>query len=131
MLIEWVKALVPVAVAVIPVIITTIASARGTRKDTASRIEAVETKLDKHIQADEWAEMKQRRVRILRFADEVSNGKTYSSDYWSDVLDDIDEYEKYCDSHKDYHNNKGQCAMEYIKCEYKKLKGANNGKSQK
>lgn len=124
MLIEWVKALVPLAVAIVPVIITTVKSARETRATTAKQIEAVSEKLDAHIKADEWNEMKQRRVRILRFADEVSGGKKYSTEMWDDILDDVDEYEKYCDKHPDYHNNKGVMAMEFLKIEYLKMKGA-------
>lgn len=123
MLIEWVKALVPIVVALIPVVWAVIKTARETRASTAKQIEAVSEKLDAHVKADEWNEMKQRRVRILRFADEVGSGRKYSSEMWDDILDDIDGYEAYCESHKDYHNNKGVMAMEFIKIEYMKMKG--------
>lgn len=83
-----------------------------------SDIAEVKKELDAHVAADEWAEMKQRRVRILRFADDVRDGKAFSEEYWDDIVEDIDHYEEYCSTHPGYHNNKGQMAMRYIKDRY-------------
>lgn len=122
-MLEWVKALSPIIVAMIPVLVAIIKTARKTRQETADKIQAVSTKLDSHIKADEWSEMKQRRVRILRFADDVSRGVRFSKEYWDDIYDDIDDYEKYCKAHEDdYQNNKGTQAMEYIKNKYVEAK---------
>lgn len=130
MLLEWVKALVPVAVAVIPVIAAVIKSARATRAANAAAIKAVaedvgavKQNLSDHIVSDELAQMKQRRVRILRFADDVSRGRKFSDEYWTDIFEDIDEYEAYVESHKDYKNNKGKLAMEFLRLEFLKRKG--------
>lgn len=123
MLLEWAKVLVPLLVAVIPVIVAVVKTARDTRTNMSNELKAVSEKLDSHIEADEVSVQKQRRARILRFADEVSAGKVASEEMWADVMEDIDDYESYCDNHREYHNNKGVLSIEYIKNEYRKMKG--------
>ena len=97
-----------------------------TSKSTADKIDAVEAKLDAHIKDDEWATAKQCRVRILRFDDEIYSGIEHSENHYEEILDDIDFYERFCKSHPEYVNNKGQMAMAHIKAEYKRRKANNN-----
>lgn len=52
------------------------------------------------------------RTNILRFDDELYNGMRHSKEYFMQELDDIDTYEKYCESHPDFKNS---CAVEAIK----------------
>lgn len=120
-MIEWVKALVPVVVAIIPVLVTVIRTAKETRNSTAGEIRAVRDALAEHVKKDEEMDMKLRRIRILRFADEVAAGAAFSEEYWNDILEDIDDYEKFCEAHKDtYRNNKGHIAMMFIKDQYER-----------
>lgn len=46
------------------------------------------------------------RVRILSFGDEVRRGIPHSEERYDQILSDIDEYERYCETHKDFKNNK-------------------------
>ena len=117
-MIELLTALVPIIVALIPVLATTISTGRKTRE----AVTTVSNKLDAHIKESDWANAKQIRVRILRFYDEVCDGKKHSENLWEDVLDDIDSYESFCQSHPDFHNSKGKLAMEFLKDTFAKLK---------
>lgn len=62
------------------------------------------------------------RRQILRFADELYNRTVkHSKEYFDDILDDIDDYEKYCDSHKNFKNGKTTLAVAQIKKVYSEL----------
>lgn len=62
------------------------------------------------------------RTHILRFADELYTRQIkHSKDYFDDILNDIKEYELYCDAHKKFKNGKTGMAVELIKKTYKEL----------
>ena len=63
----------------------------------------------------------QARTHILRFADELYDGKHHSKEYFDDMLDDIDMYEKYCKEHSDFANNKTVISIQRIKDVYAQL----------
>lgn len=58
------------------------------------------------------------RVRILRFADEMMEGKRHSKDSWDQVMSDITDYEKYCEAHPDFRNGQTAATVEYLKKNY-------------
>ena len=58
------------------------------------------------------------RVRILRFMDEMNEGRRHSKDSFDQALSDIDYYEKYCDKNKDFKNNQTAATVEHIKRVY-------------
>lgn len=58
------------------------------------------------------------RVRILRFMDEIMEGRKHSKDSFDQVLHDIDEYEDYCGEHPDFKNNQTVSTVSYIKRNY-------------
>ena len=58
------------------------------------------------------------RVRILRFRDEMLEGKSHTHDSFQQVLTDIDDYEKYCEIHPDFKNNQTLRTIEHIKANY-------------
>lgn len=129
-MIEWVRALSPIIVAVLPILAAVFTTAKKTRNDTCKKIEEVRRKLDAHVTADEWAEQKARRLRILRCAYEITSGNDYSAEYLGEVVADCDDYSIYCDQHPDYKNSKGHIAMRIVRDEYmRKLKKEvkNNG----
>lgn len=55
------------------------------------------------------------RRRILNASDEVVRGTAHSKEWWEQTLQDIDIYEKYCDAHSDYKNNKAVMAVANLK----------------
>lgn len=66
------------------------------------------------------------RYRILRFDDEIRHDIQHTYEHFNQIIDEIDTYEKYCDTHKDYKNNKAVMAIENIKKTYEKCKEHNS-----
>lgn len=64
------------------------------------------------------------RIRILQFADDIQHCTPKSRESYNQALDDMDRYNKYCNTHANYENSKASAAMEIIESEYQKcLKG--------
>lgn len=59
-----------------------------------------------------------KRVRILRFEDELQEFKSHSKDSFDQVLSDIDDYEKYCAEHPRFKNNQTASTVAHIKAIY-------------
>jgi hypothetical protein len=136
---NWIRlltAVAPVLVAVVTIIPTIISNRKKTqdslqamRDEIAADISAtkrevteVRDTLSQHILDDEETNAKLARYRILRFYDEVCEGRLHSESHFEDILDDIDKYEQYCDTHRDFKNNRGHVAMKYIRDTYGKIK---------
>lgn len=61
------------------------------------------------------------RTHILRFDDELVNGIHHSKEYFQQTLEDVDTYERYCQSHPAYKNNTCVLAIEHIRRVYATL----------
>ena len=59
------------------------------------------------------------RVRILRFEDELQEGRKHSKDSWDQVMSDIDYYEEYCDQNPTFRNNQTIATVEHIQHGYR------------
>lgn len=59
------------------------------------------------------------RVRILKFCDEMLEGRRHTKDSFQQVLRDIDEYEDYCGQHPEFKNNQTISTINYIKNSYR------------
>ena len=129
--IEILAACAPILVALVGIIPTLLAN----RKKLQGALENVRKTLETHIKEDEDERARNRRYRILRFYDEMVEGRWHSESHFEDILDDIDNYEKYCDSHPNFRNNRGHVAMEAIKSTYEELKRTgrflNNGRNER
>lgn len=88
--------------------------------ELSGKIDNVAVKLDEHIEANELADVQAARVRILRFADECRREEMHSKEFFDSVLDDIDLYEEYCESHPKFKNNKTVASTAIIKELYAK-----------
>ena len=55
------------------------------------------------------------RCRILRFCEEIRNGQDHSKESYDQALEDIDQYEDYCNGHPDFKNNRTIHAKALIK----------------
>jgi hypothetical protein len=129
LLVKLLTACAPVLVALVGIIPTVISNRKKTQesikesKDAAKKdMEKMQTTLDAHIREDEDERARNQRYRILRFYDEMCEEREHSESHFEDILDDIDDYEKYCESHPQFRNNRGKVAMEYIKSSYGKIK---------
>lgn len=59
------------------------------------------------------------RIRILSFSDEVRHNMRHSKESFDQINLDIDTYRRYCDTHKDYKNNRAVMAIANIERVYK------------
>ena len=130
---EWLTVLLSVIgnimvalIAIIPTIISNRKKTEQSIKDmtetTDKRVDKLQASFDSHCDEYEAAKAASQRYRILRFYDEVCEGRKHSESHFEDILDDIDEYELYCDTHPKFKNNRGHVAMRYIRDIYDKVK---------
>ena len=82
------------------------------------KVNNIETKLETHIADNKQERAADYRARIIRFNDEIMEEKTHTKEYYDNILEDIDNYEAYCNSHPDYPNNKAVMAIHNIKAKY-------------
>ena len=130
------QACVPILVALVGIIPTIVANRKKTQNSidemqnkliedinqTKTAVKNVQTKMDEHLTEEEEHRAKQSRYRILRFYDELCEGRRHSESHFEDILDDVDFYENYAVSHPGFKNSRGKEAMEYIRETYHKVK---------
>lgn len=83
-------------------------------------VTAVSEKLDAHIKLDDERNIKQCRLRILRFNDEILQGRPHTKEHYDEILDDITEYERYCEAHPRYKNSKAGMAIRVVESKYQR-----------
>jgi hypothetical protein len=84
---------------------------------------SADVKANKDTDDQEWAEL--RRTHILRFGDEIRLGVMHSEEHFNQILLDIHQYNKYCDEHKSYKNDKAIATIDLIKQAYSKCLSEN------
>ena len=85
----------------------------------AMGIEAIEKKLDEHINTDGKRDADSHRLEILRFNNELLRSVGHTKEEFIEVLAEIDAYERFCEGHPDYPNNRAALAIENIQENYK------------
>lgn len=75
------------------------------------QLEVVEAKHDE-------SEAKSARVRILRFGDELYQGKKHSKEHFDNILSDITEYDTYCREHPGFKNDRTKVTESVILKQY-------------
>lgn len=83
-----------------------------------TELEEVKTKLEEHVATDDDRDADTHRRCILNFNNELIRKLTHTHEDFIDILADIDFYERYCDSHPNYKNNRATHAIENIKRVY-------------
>lgn len=86
--------------------------------DVLAAIADVADKLTKHITDDDERDANQTRTRILRFNDELLEGRRHSKESFDVTLGDIDHYGSYCETHPGYKNSVTISATENIQRVY-------------
>ena len=107
---EWVPLFVQIVIAAVA-IYTMLQNRAWSKQDM---IAAIKSTLDKHIADDEKKDALQARRRIIAFSDECKRNIPHSEEHFNNVLEDIDEYEKYCDAHPDFKNRKAVQSIKFI-----------------
>lgn len=72
-------------------------------KDTQDETKA---RLDEHIRVDDERNADSHRQRILQFNNELLRDIPHSREDFIEILAEIDFYEGYCKTHKDYKNSR-------------------------
>ena len=75
--------------------------------------------LDKHFVRDDRRNADGHRTRILHFNNELLRSIDHTKEEFIEVLAEIDAYERYCEEHPEYPNNRAVLAIENIREVYK------------
>ena len=87
--------------------------------DISKRLDEIESKLDGHIEMDDRRNADSRRAQILHFNNELLRPINHTKEEFVEVLAKIDDYERYCEEHPEYPNNRAVLAIENIREVYK------------
>lgn len=87
-------------------------------KDLLKEIATMRAEIDTIRDENREVHVKDCRVRILRFADEIYLEQPHSQEHFKQILGDITHYERYCESHKKFENQIAVAAIAQIKETY-------------
>lgn len=90
--------------------------------DIKKDVEQIQVDRAKDREASDKYKTSQRRNRILVFADELRIHRDHSEELFNQILEDVDDYEKYCLAHPDYKNSKATDSIMLIREVYHKCK---------
>ena len=88
---------------------------RALNGEVMDELKNLKTRMERMETQDERDKMDASRIRILRFGDECKRDVPHSEEHFNEVLDDIDRYESYCNSHPEYKNAKAVLTIAKIK----------------
>lgn len=92
---------------------------RAINAEVTAELAAIKTKLDQHVTMDDRRTADGHRARILHFNNELLRDIDHTKEEFIEVLTEIDAYERYCQEHPDYSNNRAVLAIENIQSNYK------------
>lgn len=84
------------------------------------RFDTVEENVHLIDEKIDYNEAQRARTQILRFNDEIYDGKLHTKEHFTEILDAIDRYNHYCENHPDFKNMRTVHAQERINDVYKK-----------
>ena len=87
--------------------------------EVLGKLGRLETRLDEHINTDDKRDADGHRVKILQFNNELLRSIDHTKEEFIEVLAEIDAYERFCEDHPDYPNNRAVLAIENIRENYK------------
>ena len=98
---------------------------RAVNADLLKELEEVKTcqqktanRLDEYIRMDDERNADMHRARILQFNNELLRDILHTREDFIEILAEIDFYERYCETHSEYQNNRAVCAIGNIKRVY-------------
>ena len=94
---------------------------RGKNDKTADAIDELAGKIDVLQETIDEREAVLARTHILRFNDEIYNGIRHSKEYFDQTLEDIDNYDRFCEKNPSFKNSRTVMAANNIKETYNKL----------
>lgn len=91
-----------------------------------NQIQAIINKMEGLEKANEEGMAYTWRYRILRFNDEIRQEIRHTKEHFDQILEDIDNYEKFCRENPEFPNNKAMLAVKNIKDVYDKCVDEND-----
>ena len=88
--------------------------------DVIAEVESLKKDVNALREESDERAAKDCRVRILRFGDEILHDKRHSKEHFDQILQDITDYEQYCESHPNFKNNMTTMTTAHIKSTYGK-----------
>lgn len=88
--------------------------------ELSDKIDALAKKVDLLEAKEDQRDAVNKRVRILRFEDELQRDQKHTKDSFDQVMEDIAYYENYSDpkNHPEFRNGKTEATIEHIKSVY-------------
>lgn len=99
-------------------VLTAIREMQGEMKDVKHDISSFRTELKQVRDEAEEGRVLERRIRILRFADEITHGTRHSKDHFQQLMEDGKIYKAYCKEHEDFPNGVTEPAIKLIEDTY-------------
>ena len=96
------------------------------KQEFIDKTDAIEKKLDDHLEEEDRKDMISYRTKILRFADEMYMGKYHSKEHFEEILDIMKIYNQYCEDHPNFVNDRTAIAQELIKKQYQECMERNS-----
>ena len=93
-------------------------SIKNMRTEFIERQDAIEKKLDDHLEEEDRKDMVYYRKQILKFADEMYMGKYHSKEHFEEILEIMKVYNQYCEDHPDFMNDRTEIAQGLIRDQY-------------
>lgn len=90
------------------------------------KVDNLESQFNQMKENDAEREAKSARIRILRFGDECQQSVLHSQEHFDQIIEDIDNYETFCDTHPNFKNNKAVLTIANIKETYRRRMTAND-----
>ena len=92
---------------------------RAVNGEVLGKLGKLEKRLDEHIATDDKRDADSHRVKILQFNNELLRSIDHTKEEFIEVLAEIDAYERFCEDHPDYPNNRAVLAIENIRENYR------------
>ena len=83
-------------------------------------------KLEEHIRVDDERDADMHRYRLLRFNTELLRKTRHTKEEFDEILYSVTYYERYCQDHPKYENNRAVLAIENIKRAYRECLETND-----
>lgn len=90
-------------------------------KELSDKVNSISDSLEGHKKQQEIDDIKNCRVRFIRFDDEIRRGIKQGQEHWEDIMKDVDKYKKYCVDHPEFPNSKADKAIAHLTETYNKL----------
>lgn len=87
---------------------------KAINSDVLNKLDIVETRLDKHIHDDDERNADYHRSKILEFNTELLRNQKHTEEDFIEIMYHITYYERYCQDHDDYKNNRAVHAISNI-----------------